>query len=783
MAGTGAVKAGEAYVLLTLRNQLSRGIKTAQRQLDSMASGFRSAGNTMRSAGIGMVGAAAAIGAPLGLSAKTFADFQDQVSATGAVSGATRQELTALADQAKMLGRTTSFTASQIASLQTELGRMGFSPTEILAATPAIQDLGRATRTELAEAATIAGAAIRQFNLDASDTTRVADVLTAAANSSAQSLTDIGESMSYVGPVAADAGLSIEETAKIVGLLANMGLKGSMAGTGLRRILLSLADPNVRKTIEDLTKSKVDVGNPAATLQELGKALVDMPAEERLDLMRQLFDLRGMTGALKIATTPEQFDRISKAIDNAAGAANRTATAMDDNLGGAFRRIASAAEGVRIAIGESLDNAFRKYEGIVTDALNAITEFIEANQWLGPAAAGVAAGLGAIGTALLIGAPLMFMMANGLSMISSVLGVAGLGVSALFAIPSAIAAIVSALPFLAGIGIGYLIVELFDAVGLFDEAKASAASLSDYIGGQFVQSWEGLKESALSAFDVITGALQRGDTIGAVDGLMAGMQQAFASGMAPIAEMWEKFWFQIREGVRSERKGLIEAQMHAMEMTGARLYPGGFQRYEELKRQRAEIVRESKRDLNESGKRVEKYRELEQEAKDRLEDIPYESLHRGFATALDSASATDSAGDAVAKAVASGLSDAPPLAPDELFAEPAIFPELSPNRPTFEFAGDASYNSGVAIAQGFQDQMEIEGAIAEEEALRNELAGLPDAEQLSSMGTFEGYRIENQFGMKGPMEESVDVQKEILKETKDANRDRRRTTRFVLVNP
>ena len=175
-----------------------------------------------------------------------------------AVTGATAEQFAVLTDQAKQLGRTTSFTAKQVAEGMTSLGRAGFKPAEIQAAIPAVLNLARATGTELGQAADYAANSIRAFGLSASDTTRVADVLTATANNSAQTVDDLAESLKYAAPVAADAGESIESTSKALGVLANMGIKGSMAGTTIRQMFIRLADPGVQKTLAGLGIAAVD---------------------------------------------------------------------------------------------------------------------------------------------------------------------------------------------------------------------------------------------------------------------------------------------------------------------------------------------------------------------------------------------------------------------------------------------------------------------------------------------------------------------------------------------
>ena len=199
-----SIEAGSAFVRLFVKGgKLQRGLASAKARLNSFA-------QTARMAGGAMLGAGAALAAPMAMSLKTFADFQDQMAAVGAKSSGTEAQFLALTEQAKELGRTTSYTASEIAGLQVQLAQAGFNRQQILDATESIQNLGKATGTDLARAAEIAGAAMNQFSLPTTEATRVADVLTATANGSAQTLDDLGEALKMVGPIADEAGMSID---------------------------------------------------------------------------------------------------------------------------------------------------------------------------------------------------------------------------------------------------------------------------------------------------------------------------------------------------------------------------------------------------------------------------------------------------------------------------------------------------------------------------------------------------------------------------------------------
>ncbi len=335
---------------------------------------------------------------------RTFAGFEDQMLAVKAVTGAVGDEFDRLYDQAKGLGRTTSFTAGDVGGGMLSLGRAGFDSSEIENAIPGVLNLARATGTELALSADIAAGTLRAFALEAGQMGRVTDVLVATANNSSQTLEDLGESMKYVAPIAEEYGLSLEQTAKAVGALANMQIKGSMAGTSMRQIMLRLADPSIQKQLRangvealDAAKNLRPVGD---ILVDLGQAMQGMTNAERISLGKNLFDQRAAGAALKLAKS--DFPALADAIDNAGGVAEKTAKTMDSGLGGSFRRLMSALEGIQIAVGEALSKALSGVMDKVATFAVRIAELVAANkQWIIGMATTIAA-VAAVGGALVV---------------------------------------------------------------------------------------------------------------------------------------------------------------------------------------------------------------------------------------------------------------------------------------------------------------------------------------------------------------------------------------------
>ncbi len=339
------------------------------------------------------IGALAA--APFLIATKIFAAFDDQMRTVQAVTGATGAAFETLTEKAKMLGRTTSFTAAQVAAGMVALSRAGFQTGETDAAIAGMLNLARATGTELEEAADIAAASLRSFGLAASDSTRVADILTAAANNSAQTLTDLGEAMKMAAPIASEFEMSLQDTAKAIGMMANFGIKGTMAGTGLRQILMQLSDPKIRTQLKGLG---IEGETLADIMISIGAKMEGMSGKDRLAMGKLLFGQRAAGAALKM--TRGGFENLAKAIDNADGTAARTAETMDAGIGGAMRRLWSAVEGVALSIGDALAPMLSKMAEKLSGVAGWITMIIEKNPALIKGIAMITAGVIAAGVAL-----------------------------------------------------------------------------------------------------------------------------------------------------------------------------------------------------------------------------------------------------------------------------------------------------------------------------------------------------------------------------------------------
>lgn len=374
------IRAGRAYVEVTAEtSKLQRNLTSAQAQLQNF-------GRTCTNVGKDLLMLSGAMAAPLVMAARSFAGFDDSMRLVQAVTQATDADFKALTKTAQRLGRDTSYTAQQAADAMVSLGRMGFSPTEIQASIDAVLNLARSTGTELAEAGDIAANSMRIFGIEASQMSDVADVLTVTANSSAQTLIDLFEALKMGGPQAAAAGESIRETSAAIAVLANMGIKGSLAGTALRKSFSQFAKVKVQDQLRSVGVETVDAnGNlrkMAEIMRDISKVLSSMPTAERLSFAEDIFDIRGSLAGLTLTANTDELDAMLVRLQDVEGVAAKTATAMDAGLGGSFRLWESAVEGSLNAIAEAMNSTLQPLIVKVTDVINAFTQWIEANRGL-----------------------------------------------------------------------------------------------------------------------------------------------------------------------------------------------------------------------------------------------------------------------------------------------------------------------------------------------------------------------------------------------------------------
>lgn len=277
---------------------------------------------------------------------KSMATFEAEMSKVKAVTKATDEEFGKLSESALNLSAAFGVNKTGVAALQTQYARLGFSTSEILLSTKAAIQLSRATGEDLAKSAQIAGSTLRSFNLDAREMNRVADIMATAFNKSALGLDDFGEAIKYVAPVAANANITLEQTSAMLAVLADSGIKGSQAGTSLRKILTDLgvnAGPMLTQKLKEMAAAGL---SQADAFDEVGRT--------------------AYTSLLVLVKNLEKVQEYTVALKDNKGALDSVASVVKDNLIGDWEKF-TAAIGKTIETGSGLNLFFRKFLQDATD--------------------------------------------------------------------------------------------------------------------------------------------------------------------------------------------------------------------------------------------------------------------------------------------------------------------------------------------------------------------------------------------------------------------------------
>jgi len=309
----------------------------------------------------------------------TIVDFQHSISKLQAISGATAEDMAKLKAEAQKLGKTTIFSASQVSEGMNYLAMAGYKTNDILSSTKDVLNLAAVGSTSLGDAADIASNILSGFNIKAKDTNKVVDVMTATTTNANMVIPEMGEAMKMVAPEAHALGVSLEETSAAIGTLANGGIKGTLAGTGLSAMLAKLSAPAgqakdaIKKLGITIYDSKGNFKGLQNILLQFNEKLKGMSAKAKATYLRDIFGLE----TLKTATTlidkvGSDYQRLFKKIENSSGLATKKVKVMTDDLWGKIKAFESALQGLAITIGEdllpALTNITKKFTAVISSS-------------------------------------------------------------------------------------------------------------------------------------------------------------------------------------------------------------------------------------------------------------------------------------------------------------------------------------------------------------------------------------------------------------------------------
>lgn len=418
--------------------------KLSTLKLKELGEGMQKAGEKISGAGEKLMGVTTAITGAATISVKTFADFEAQMSKVGAISGATGDDMKKLGAKAKEMGAKTKFSATESGQAMEYMAMAGWKTNDMLNGIEGIMNLAAASGEDLANTSDIVTDAMTAFGLSASGTTKIvkdgftkevanathfADVLATASSNSNTNVAMLGESFKYAAPVAGALGYSVEDTAIALGLMANSGIKASAGGTALRTMLTNLAKPtdavadamdylgislqngdgSMKSLMDVMTDLRGSFGQCKMPMDQFQASLADIEEkyasgeltekkynEAVADLTEKAYGAEGalkakyaatlagkegMSGLLAIVSAaPEDFDKLTSAIYDSDGAAEKMATTMIDNLAGKATIMKSTLEGVSITIGEILAPKIETAVEVVTNLADKFLSLDEETQ-------------------------------------------------------------------------------------------------------------------------------------------------------------------------------------------------------------------------------------------------------------------------------------------------------------------------------------------------------------------------------------------------------------------
>lgn len=458
----------------------------------------------------GVIGTAAALGAAIYAGpVKKSRELEAQMSTVKAISNATTEDMTRLTDMAKHMGATTQFTAVEAGKALEYMAMAGWKTDQMLGGLPGIMNLAAASGEDLGQVSDIVTDALTAFNMTADQSGRFADVLAQASSNANTNVSMMGATFQKVAPVAGTLGYSVEDMSLGIGLMANASVKAETAGTSLKTALANMAKPTKQmqaymdKYGISLTNADGSMKTFREVIDNLRSSLGGLSKTEKTAAATAIFGKESFAGMLAIVNASDaDFKKVSDAVNNAAGAAERMAAIKLDNLEGDVTLLKSATDGLQTAIGDALLPTFRAGTQQLTKFVSNLTEFINANPELVRTIVKVTAGLLAFKAAALTAKLGFLELKGGVLTIQKVM--------ALFKGKTALAGV--------------------EAVGFAGKVKGVAKSVTGYFGG--IGSAAG---GVGRAFGQMFSGTKIGGAFSKIGGAAGGVFSKLFSGMGGVA--------------------------------------------------------------------------------------------------------------------------------------------------------------------------------------------------------------------------------------------------------
>ncbi|MBC6534869.1 phage tail tape measure protein [Citrobacter amalonaticus] len=396
----------EALARVSAQQAKLSAVKSRYESGQKLAAGARNVGV----AGAGMATAGVVAG---GAVLKPGFDFSLKNSELQAVLGLDKEspEMKALKGQARTLGDNTAASADDAAAAQIIVAKSGADKDGILAQTPAILNMSLANKETMEDNAKLLIGTKSAFGLADDKATHIADVISMTMNKSQATFAGLSDSLTYVAPVAKNAGVSLEETAAMIGALHDNNITGSMAGTGSRAVLSRLQAPT-GKAYDAIKELGVKTMDSKGNTRPIFSILKEMQASfeinnlgtgQRSEYMKAIFGEEASSSAsvLMAAAASGKLDNLTRLIKSSDGKTEELVKVMQDNLGGDFKEFQSAYEAVGTDLYDQQEESLRKLTQTATKYVLQLDGWIQKNKGLAQTI-GLIAG-GALGLIAVIG--------------------------------------------------------------------------------------------------------------------------------------------------------------------------------------------------------------------------------------------------------------------------------------------------------------------------------------------------------------------------------------------
>ena len=497
-------------------------------------------------------------------SVNTLQGFEDSMLKVQALSGATADQYQQLSDAALHYGSTTAWTSQNVADAMGYMALAGFDTNEILSATPGVLSLASASGEDLATVSDILTDAMTGFGDSASDATRYADVLATTQAKSNTTVGMLGEAFTYVSSLAGTYSYSLEDVSTALGVMANAGVKGSMAGTSLSSVITRLGTntSGARDAIEALG---VQFYNTDGTARPLGDVIVDlcdatanMTTEQKASLASTVAGAEAQKGLLAILNQGSSaYTDLNQKLKESSGNADEMADTLESGLGGAIRSLSSAWEGFKIKLAQKfevpLSDLIHKLADFITgSAIPALDNFVSAitpvvtalgnfGKWMQEGSAGAE-----LLKAVIIAVTTAFVAWQTVAAAQSVWSKLTKGIEgariAFTALGKAMSANWMGLVAVAIIGIVTAIIYLWNNCEWFRDGVTAI--------------WEAIKTAFTTAFEVISTGIQ--NFIASVQEFIGNLKQGIQDKLDEIHQGWDDAWNAIQTTAQTVFDGISQ---------------------------------------------------------------------------------------------------------------------------------------------------------------------------------------------------------------------------------